>query len=130
MVAMAAAAMMLMMMVMTVMVVVLGQPMMQVRRWPTYAQVTREQQVQHPFTCKGRAYGYYADPSSACKVFHICFPQMSRDGASQKVVRWSFTCPGRTIFNQKTHACTGPGRDVVCQETSDFYFVSDARDEI
>ena len=44
------------------------------------------------FSCDGRAYGYYADPSTNCQVFHICLG----DGD----IKWSFLCPNQTIFNQ------------------------------
>ena len=44
------------------------------------------------FSCEGRAYGYYADPSTNCQVFHICLG----DGD----IKWSFLCPNQTIFNQ------------------------------
>ena len=44
------------------------------------------------FSCVGRAYGYYADPSTNCQVFHICLG----DGD----IKWSFLCPNQTIFNQ------------------------------
>ena len=40
----------------------------------------------------GRAYGYYADPTTNCQVFHICLG----DGD----IKWSFLCPNQTIFNQ------------------------------
>ena len=44
------------------------------------------------FSCDGRAYGYYADPTTNCQVFHICLG----DGD----IKWSFLCPNQTIFNQ------------------------------
>ena len=44
------------------------------------------------FTCEGRSYGYYADPTTNCQVFHICLG----DGD----IKWSFLCPNQTIFNQ------------------------------
>ena len=43
-------------------------------------------------TILGRAYGYYADPTTNCQVFHICLG----DGD----IKWSFLCPNQTIFNQ------------------------------
>ena len=44
------------------------------------------------FSCEGRSYGYYADPTTNCQVFHICLG----DGD----IKWSFLCPNQTIFNQ------------------------------
>ncbi len=43
-------------------------------------------------SCNGKAYGYYADVSTNCKVFHICLG----DGD----VKWSFLCPNQTSFHQ------------------------------
>ena len=53
------------------------------------------------FTCEGRSYGYYADPSTNCQVFHICLG----DGD----IKWSFLCPNQTIFNQVL-ICMSPVR--------------------
>ena len=44
------------------------------------------------FSCEGRSYGYYADASTNCQVFHICL------GGGD--IKWSFLCPNQTIFNQ------------------------------
>lgn len=44
------------------------------------------------FSCVGKSYGYYADVSTNCKVFHICLG----DGD----VKWSFLCPNQTSFHQ------------------------------
>merc|ERR1712079_483523 len=64
------------------------------------------------FSCEGRAYGYYADPSTNCQVFHICLG----DGD----IKWSFLCPNQTIFNQQYFVCDY-AINVECNNAESFY---------
>merc|ERR1719219_2615205 len=64
------------------------------------------------FSCDGRSYGYYADPSTNCQVFHICLG----DGG----IKWSFLCPNQTIFNQQYFVCDY-AINVECNNAESFY---------
>merc|ERR1711953_1306656 len=64
------------------------------------------------FSCDGRAYGYYADPSTNCQVFHICLG----DGD----IKWSFLCPNQTIFNQQYFVCDY-AINAECNNAESFY---------
>merc|ERR1739846_102942 len=64
------------------------------------------------FSCDGRAYGYYADPTTNCQVFHICLG----DGD----IKWSFLCPNQTIFNQQYFVCDH-AINVECNNAESFY---------
>jgi len=60
---------------------------------PDNATLIRENIVD-TFSCQDRIYGYYADMENECQVFHVCMPQ------TRSAIRWSFICPGETVFNQ------------------------------
>merc|ERR1712029_23667 len=64
------------------------------------------------FSCDGREYGYYADPATNCKVFHICLG----DGD----IKWSLLCPNQTIFNQQYFVCDY-AINVECNNAESFY---------
>merc|ERR1712110_87563 len=68
------------------------------------------------FTCEGRSYGYYADPTTNCQVFHICLG----DGD----IKWSFLCPNQTIFNQQYFVCDY-AVNVDCLGAEGFYSLND-----
>eukprot|EP00096_Caligus_rogercresseyi_P004786 TRINITY_DN1927_c0_g1_i1.p1 TRINITY_DN1927_c0_g1~~TRINITY_DN1927_c0_g1_i1.p1 ORF type:complete len:110 (-),score=24.96 TRINITY_DN1927_c0_g1_i1:258-587(-) len=68
------------------------------------------------FSCDGRPYGYYADPSTNCQVFHICLG----DGD----VKWTFLCPNQTIFNQEYFVCDY-AINVDCGSAESFYTLNE-----
>ncbi|XP_068227744.1 uncharacterized protein [Palaemon carinicauda] len=81
--------------------------------------------IRDTFSCSGLSYGYYADVSNDCQVFHICYPFPQFDG-STSMHKWSFICPEQTIFNQETLTCTRPEDAVPCKEVSSYFFVNDS----
>jgi len=68
------------------------------------------------FSCEGRSYGYYADPTTNCQVFHICLG----DGD----IKWSFLCPNQTIFNQQYFVCDY-AVNVDCLSAEGYYNLND-----
>ncbi|CAG2170832.1 unnamed protein product [Oppiella nova] len=58
-----------------------------------------------------RYFGYYADVSSNCRVFHVCTP----DGRKA-----SFVCPNGLLFNQKLTVCDWR-YNVECERSVSFY---------
>jgi hypothetical protein len=58
--------------------------------------------IQKSFSCQGKDYGYYADTSNGCKVFHVCAPQQKR--------HFSFFCNEGTIFDQEAQTCMRKGK--------------------
>merc|ERR1712142_162977 len=57
------------------------------------------------FDCAGRAYGYYADVGTDCRVFHICLPIADELGEILETVQYSFFCGNQTVFNQESLTC-------------------------
>ena len=57
--------------------------------------------VQEAFSCEARPYGYYADVSNNCEVFHICLPLEDAEGNVIDYAQWSFVCGNTTIFDQQ-----------------------------
>ncbi|XP_060523974.1 uncharacterized protein LOC132700579 [Cylas formicarius] len=48
------------------------------------------------FSCEGRSWGYYADVTTGCQVYHMC------DGLGRQ---FSYRCPKDTLFQQRMLIC-------------------------
>ncbi|KAJ6215686.1 hypothetical protein RDWZM_010186 [Blomia tropicalis] len=59
-------------------------------------------------------YGYYADISAGCQVFHVC----QKDGRMD-----SFLCPNGTLFHQKVMTCDW-WYHVHCPSSSGYYYLN------
>ncbi|XP_022252284.1 uncharacterized protein LOC111087975 [Limulus polyphemus] len=64
------------------------------------------------FSCQDRIYGYYADISNKCKVFHVCLPPKRH---------FSFLCGNLTVFNQATMTCSDPDAAISCDKSEEYY---------
>lgn len=71
------------------------------------------------FECATKSEGYYADVDFQCQVFHYC---------KQNLLKFTFTCPTGSIFNQKELTCE---RSLnlddplqVCQQSENYYFIN------
>ena len=73
------------------------------------------------FSCEGQEYGYYADVSNACQVFHICLPIEDDAGAVIETAQWSFICGNGTIFDQATLACNYEQDSLPCADAPSLY---------
>ncbi|XP_063599506.1 uncharacterized protein LOC134775826 [Penaeus indicus] len=60
------------------------------------------------FDCAGRSYGYYADVSSDCRVFHVCLPVADDLGELLETAHFSFFCGNQTVFSQESLTCAHP----------------------
>lgn len=82
------------------------------------------------FNCTGKSEGYYADVEFGCRIFHYC---------KRNVVKYTFTCPGTSIFNQKELACENFDRNLdlnhlvsnhslrrkrSCDDSERYYFIN------
>ncbi|XP_012230901.1 uncharacterized protein [Linepithema humile] len=85
---------------------------------PDNATLIRENIVD-TFSCQDRIYGYYADMENGCQVFHVCMPQ------TRGAIRWSFICPGETVFNQATFVCTRTESSIPCEESEKYYVLNE-----
>lgn len=74
------------------------------------------------FSCQGRNYGYYADVSNNCQIFHICWPVETPNQEEEKVVyQWSFVCGNQTIFDQATLTCNHFSAALPCEAAPSLY---------
>ncbi|CAL4181253.1 unnamed protein product [Meganyctiphanes norvegica] len=74
------------------------------------------------FSCEGREYGYYADVSNQCKVYHICQPQIDEFGQAAPAAHYSFVCGQDAVFSQLQLACVHRGTlEAPCQEAPNLY---------
>ncbi|EZA50729.1 hypothetical protein DMN91_001401 [Ooceraea biroi] len=85
---------------------------------PDNATLIRENIVD-TFSCQDRIYGYYADMENECQIFHVCMPQ------TRGAIRWSFICPGETVFNQATFVCTRTESSIPCEESEKYYVLNE-----
>ncbi|XP_076366071.1 uncharacterized protein LOC143254996 [Tachypleus tridentatus] len=67
------------------------------------------------FSCQDRIYGYYADMSNDCKVFHVCVPPKKH---------YSFICGNLTVFDQATMTCADPEAAISCSESEKYYVLN------
>ncbi|CAG0888986.1 unnamed protein product [Cyprideis torosa] len=76
------------------------------------------------FSCEGRNYGYYADVSMDCRLFHICHPMVFPDGVSQ-TFQYSFFCGNTTQFDQSKLTCVHTIDAIPCSESENYYYRND-----
>lgn len=80
------------------------------------------------FSCFERRYGYYADVSRDCQMFHLCYPV--REPQTKQIVyqRFSFVCSENAVFDQAHLVCvdndTSP---IACEDSVQYYEVSNDR---
>jgi len=67
------------------------------------------------FTCEGHLPGIYADPDTACQVYHMCL-----EGNSVH----SFLCPNGTLFHQEYFICD-LWFNVDCSRATKFYSLNE-----
>lgn len=81
-------------------------------------------QIKEGFTCEGKIYGYYADVSNECKIFHVCVPVLDNQGqATQPPLIFSFFCNNGTIFNQENLVCDYAD-NVDCSQSESHYSIN------
>eukprot|EP00095_Tigriopus_kingsejongensis_P007260 snap_masked-scaffold286_size222086-processed-gene-1.5 protein:Tk07260 transcript:snap_masked-scaffold286_size222086-processed-gene-1.5-mRNA-1 annotation:"cuticle protein" len=73
------------------------------------------------FSCDSREYGYYADVSNNCQIFHICLPIEDDAGAVIETAQWSFICGNGTMFDQQTLTCNYEQDSVPCDQAESLY---------
>ncbi|XP_042882429.1 U-scoloptoxin(01)-Cw1a-like [Penaeus japonicus] len=78
------------------------------------------------FDCAGRSYGYYADVSSDCRVFHVCLPVSDDLGDLVETAQYSFFCGNQTVFSQESLTCAHPQEAFPCDQAETLYDLSNA----
>ncbi|XP_071552285.1 U-scoloptoxin(01)-Cw1a-like [Panulirus ornatus] len=78
------------------------------------------------FSCNGRAYGYYADVSTDCQVFHVCLPITDDEGEVAETAHFSFFCGNQTTFSQETLTCAHTDQAFPCERAEALYNSSNA----
>eukprot|EP00095_Tigriopus_kingsejongensis_P007124 snap_masked-scaffold1097_size63051-processed-gene-0.10 protein:Tk07124 transcript:snap_masked-scaffold1097_size63051-processed-gene-0.10-mRNA-1 annotation:"cuticle protein" len=73
------------------------------------------------FSCDSREYGYYADVSNNCQIFHICLPIEDDAGSIIETAQWSFICGNGTIFDQQSLSCNYETDSVPCDQAESLY---------
>eukprot|EP00095_Tigriopus_kingsejongensis_P002020 snap_masked-scaffold419_size176504-processed-gene-0.23 protein:Tk02020 transcript:snap_masked-scaffold419_size176504-processed-gene-0.23-mRNA-1 annotation:"cuticle protein" len=73
------------------------------------------------FSCDSREYGYYADVSNNCQIFHICLPIEDDAGSIIETAQWSFICGNGTVFDQQTLSCNYELDSVLCDQAESLY---------
>nr|XP_045589558.1 pneumococcal serine-rich repeat protein-like [Procambarus clarkii] len=73
------------------------------------------------FSCDSRPYGYYADQSHKCQVFHICMPVTTATGRTLDTFQFSFFCPNQTRFSQDSRTCIDEERAFPCHKAHTLY---------
>uniref|UniRef100_A0A0P4WRW9 Chitin-binding type-2 domain-containing protein n=1 Tax=Scylla olivacea TaxID=85551 RepID=A0A0P4WRW9_SCYOL len=90
-----------------------------------YLDILGAEPVQN-FDCVGRAYGYYADVSTDCRVFHVCLPITDDAGELAETAHFSFFCGNQTIFSQESLTCAHSDLAFPCDEAESLYESSNA----
>ncbi|KAA0195522.1 Cuticle Protein CPAP1 [Hyalella azteca] len=80
--------------------------------------------ITHGFQCAGRNFGYYADPSNNCQIFHVCMPYEDSEGTPQ-LRMWSFLCGVGSVFDQATLTCNYPESALPCNEAESYYKINE-----
>ncbi|KAG7161529.1 U-scoloptoxin(01)-Er1a-like [Homarus americanus] len=78
------------------------------------------------FDCAGRAYGYYADVATDCRVFHVCLPISDDLGEIVETAQFSFFCGNQTMFSQESLTCAHPQEAFPCDQAETLYDLSNA----
>ena len=74
--------------------------------------------IQTGFDCTDLPYGYYADDTNNCAIFHVCLPYINHD---EYITRhFSFFCGEGTIFDQERLVCDFPETALPCSEAATF----------
>ncbi|XP_068242596.1 U-scoloptoxin(01)-Er1a-like isoform X1 [Palaemon carinicauda] len=81
-------------------------------------------QIRNGFDCANRAYGYYADQSNNCAIFHVCYPYVDAEGNSFTRM-FSFLCGQGSIFDQSTLTCNFPEQALPCEAANTYYNIND-----
>ena len=74
--------------------------------------------IQTGFDCTDLPYGYYADESNACAIFHVCLPYIDHDVFITR--HFSFLCGEGTVFDQERLVCDFPENALPCSEAAAF----------
>ncbi|KAK8786242.1 hypothetical protein V5799_007392 [Amblyomma americanum] len=85
-----------------------------------------EARVDTPFSCVGRPYGFYADTTHGCRIFHICNPQVVNGVTIPN--KFSYYCPEEKVFDQLHFACVPPNATSreACQQAELHYGINEA----
>jgi len=75
------------------------------------------------FSCASRRYGYYADVSNDCRVFHICDPTINVNQESQ-TLQFGFFCPKGMIFAQEKLICDHSSA-IACKDSERYYHINE-----
>nr|XP_027229925.1 uncharacterized protein LOC113821611 [Penaeus vannamei] len=70
------------------------------------------------FDCAELPYGYYADTSNDCALFHVCLPYIDNDLYITR--HFSFMCGEGTMFDQERLVCAFPEEALPCSEAAAF----------
>jgi len=87
---------------------------------PSNATAVLQQGISYGFDCSQRRFGYYADTSNNCQIFHLCYPFEDADGEPQ-LRMWSFLCGLGTMFDQSSLTCNYPEDSLPCQDAPSVY---------
>ncbi|XP_043197065.1 uncharacterized protein LOC122367734 [Amphibalanus amphitrite] len=80
--------------------------------------------IDESFSCEGLPYGYYADSSNDCRVYHVCDPGRSGTQTNQ----FSFFCNVGTEFDQQLLTCVHESLDrSACSGARQFYESSNSQ---
>ncbi|XP_042857375.1 U-scoloptoxin(01)-Cw1a-like [Penaeus japonicus] len=90
-----------------------------------YLDILGAEPVQN-FDCAGRAYGYYADVSSDCRVFHVCLPVSDDLGEIVETAQFSFFCGNQTVFSQESLTCAHAEESFPCDQAETLFDISNA----
>ena len=74
--------------------------------------------IRSGFDCADLPYGFYADESNNCAVFHVCLPYINHDEFITR--HFSFFCGEGTVFDQERLVCDFPENALPCSEASGF----------
>ncbi|KAK8772329.1 hypothetical protein V5799_024427 [Amblyomma americanum] len=74
------------------------------------------------FSCEGRIFGYYGDPSN-CSLFHYCEPFADPEN-NQFVLHAAYLCPNETVFNQLSLTCAYAHEALPCRRAPEYYYIN------
>nr|XP_027225855.1 uncharacterized protein LOC113817932 [Penaeus vannamei] len=73
---------------------------------------------QHRIRLRRAPYGYYADTSNDCALFHVCLPYIDNNVYITR--HFSFMCGEGTMFDQERLVCAFPEEALPCSEAAAF----------